>query len=71
MQISAQDTKTAELALGRILRMGSRSEQPGDGAEYWRCRNMIMDILEPVMPAYVDRAPCYGRDRLHGAAGDT
>lgn len=32
----------AELALGRILRMGSRPTQPGDMAEYERCKAIIM-----------------------------
>lgn len=57
----------AELALGRILRLGSRPTQPGDVAEYERCRAIIMDELEPVTPDY---SPNWVRDRLKGAAGD-
>lgn len=70
LNLSAKDRQTASLALGRILRMGSRPEQPGDAAEYWRCRNIIMDIVEGAGFVYRDMAPDYGRDRLKGAAGD-
>lgn len=62
------DTKQAELALGRILRLASRPEQPGDVADYERCRALILDTLAPVTPDY---QPCYARDRLKGAAGDS
>lgn len=34
--------KLAELALGRIFAMGSRPSQPGDLAEYERCRAIII-----------------------------
>jgi hypothetical protein len=36
-----------ELALGRILRLAARPEQPGDVAEYERCRALILDELAP------------------------
>lgn len=55
------------LALGRILRMGSRPTQPGDVAEYERCRGIILDLSEQSM----DYAPNYARDRLKGAQGDS
>lgn len=61
--------KVAELALGRILRMASRPEQPGDTAEYFRCRSLILDALEGTFAA-TDNAPCYVRDRNRGAQGD-
>ena len=38
--------RAAELALGRILRMGSRPAQPGDVEEYERCRAIIMATVE-------------------------
>ena len=67
----------AELALGRILRMGSRPTQPGDVADYERCRAIILDYAEqpesglPVSlladPAY---HPSYARDYRKGAQGD-
>ena len=42
-----QEAKTQfELAFGRILRMGSRSAQEGDIAEYYRCRELCMDAAE-------------------------
>jgi hypothetical protein len=69
--------QTFELALGRILRMGSRPSQPGDIAEYERCRKIIMDVLDPIEPntwdflaAKQDTAISYVRDRNRGAQGD-
>lgn len=61
-------SKAAELALGRILRMASRPAQPGDIAEYERCRALLLDELAPsgVIPEWV---PDYARDRLKGAQG--
>lgn len=55
-----------QLAIGRIFRLASRLAQPGDVAEYERCRAVILDASE--MPE--DRAPNYARDRLKGAQGD-
>ena len=60
-------TKTIELALGRIFRMASRPTQPGDIAEYERCRAIILDLLPSANP---DWSPNYARDRLRGAQGD-
>lgn len=57
----------AQLAIGRILRLASRPAQPGDVAEYERCRAIVLDAAEPVAPEYT---PNYARDRLRGAAGD-
>jgi hypothetical protein len=39
-------TNEMQLALGRILRMGSRPYQDGDFAEYERCRAIFMDAAE-------------------------
>lgn len=63
------DTKQAELALGRILRMASRPEQPGDTAEYFRCRDLILDTFEGMFDT-TDHAPNYVRDRNRCAQGD-
>ncbi len=68
--MTAEQTQTMQLAIGRILRMGARAEQPGDGAEYTRCRNIIMDIAEGNGFAFQDMSPNYQRDRLKGAQGD-
>jgi hypothetical protein len=62
-----QDSKTMELALGRILRMASRPTQAGDVAEYERCRAIIMDLAEPVATGYT---VSYARDWNRGAQGD-
>lgn len=60
-------TRPAELALGRILRMASRPAQPGDVAEYERCRALIMDLITAPSQDYT---PNYARDRFKGAQGD-
>ncbi len=54
------------LAIGRLFRLGSRPTQPGDIADYQRCRAVILDASETPE----DRAPNYARDRLKGAQGD-
>lgn len=65
-----------QLAIGRIFRIASRPEQPGDIAEYQRCRSIILDASEPqtaefgfavVQPNTIHD---YARDRLKGAQGD-
>jgi hypothetical protein len=66
--MTQQETKTVELALGRIFGMMQRPERDGDVAEYERCRGLILDMIDP--PPFVDMAPCYARDRFKGAAGD-
>ena len=53
------------LAFGRIFRVMSRPERPGDIAEYERCRAIILDLCDPAQPDY---APSYARDRLLGSA---
>ena len=59
---------TVSLALGRIFRLLSRPEQPGDIAAYERCRVVVLTAIDP--PLFVDRAVNYARDREKGAAGD-
>lgn len=56
------------LAIGRIFRMMSRPGQPGDVADYERCRALILSQLPD---AATDYRPNYARDRLIGAQGDT
>lgn len=55
-----------KLAFGRIMRMASRPTQPGDIADYERCRAILMTDA----PGFVDVRPNYVRDRNKGAAGD-
>lgn len=76
-----QDRLAIELALGRIFRLASRPEQPGDVADYERCRRVILDVLDPVaVPLYAPYGAGYAakeepganwvRDRNKGAQGD-
>lgn len=44
-KLTPEEQATAELCLGRILRMGSRPSQPGDVEEYERCRNLFLDTV--------------------------
>jgi len=64
---SQEDTKAIELALGRILRLASRPAQPGDVADYERCRKVILDVLDP-LPYQPEIS--WARDRNKGAQGD-
>ena len=61
---------TVRAALGRIFSMMSRPSQPGDEAEYARCRAAVMDVVEPLDPfahrTTVSTAPDYIRDRRRG-----
>ena len=68
MMKAAESNRIAGLAIGRILRLGSRPTQPGDVAEYERCRAIFFETIghEP-RPYY---QPNYVRDRNKGAAGD-
>lgn len=50
---------TAELALGRILRMASRPAQSGDIAEYERCRAIILSAFDEQPIGY---RPSWARD---------
>ena len=68
--MTTEQTQTVNLALGRIFRMASRPEQSGDGAEYERCRSIILGLLDPTGDAYPDNRPCWVRDRNKGAQGD-
>jgi len=56
-----------QCAIGRIFAMGSRPEQPGDGAEYEHCRAVILDAYEAErgeLPR--GYTPNYARDRNKG-----
>jgi hypothetical protein len=55
-----------QLAIGRLLRMMSRPERPGDLDDYHACRSIILDA-SPV--PVEDYRPNYARDRRRGAAG--
>lgn len=68
---SEERMKTFELAMGRILRLGSRPYQEGDIEEYERCRAIIMSLAEASKNAQTSGwSPNYARDRKRGAAGD-
>lgn len=56
----------AHLAIGRLLRIMSRPEQPGDVEEYYRCRSIIMGAAETLGLSATDNRPNWCRDRLHG-----
>jgi hypothetical protein len=64
------DQLAAQLALGRIIRMGGRPTEPGDVADYERCRAVLLTVLDPQQLANGNWYPSYARDRLRGAPGD-
>lgn len=49
-----------KLALGRILRLASRPEEPGDAEEYERCRALILDVSDDLPPGW-DKRPVFAR----------
>jgi hypothetical protein len=57
--MNATKNPTVELALGRIFGMMSRPSQPGDVAEYERCRAIVLDELGDARVAY---QPSFARD---------
>lgn len=63
----ATTEQAATLAIGRILGMMLRPNQPGDVEEYERCRSIVLNAIGDRMP---DWSPNYARDRRLGAAGD-
>ena len=50
----------ASLALGRIFRLAARPEQPGDAAEYERCRAIITDNLASCPFPLAHNSPYHG-----------
>ena len=66
-ELTEDERIITELAIGRILRLGSRPEQPGDVEDYERYRQIVMDVCGDQPAPYTLN---YVRDRLNGAAGD-
>lgn len=59
------------LAVGRLLRLGSRPEQPGDAAQFQACRSVALEAAELLgRDTSAGYRPSYVRDRNKGAAGD-
>jgi hypothetical protein len=56
-------TAAVRLAMGRILKLGSRPAQPGDVEEYERCRLVILACSPSPRP---DHRPDAARDRGRG-----
>lgn len=68
----ADHRRAAELALGRIFRMGARPSQPGDADMFERCRAVILEAADAGAIPAPGRSwsPDYTRDRHRGAQGD-
>lgn len=66
-RLTPEEQTAVECAIGRILRMGARPAQPGDIAEYNRCRQIVLDLCSPQPDDY---RPDWARDRRRGAQGD-
>lgn len=71
MILSEAEARVAmRLAIGRLFRLGSRPEQPGDEKQYLDCRAVVMEAGEVLGLNAVDRSPNWARDHAKGAAGD-
>jgi hypothetical protein len=57
--VTEQDARqVAQLALGRLFRIGSRPFQEGDVEEYARIRSIVLDCSEVIRsPALTDHSP--------------
>lgn len=68
IELSLDERQRAmQLALGRIFRLMSRPEQPGDVEQYEAARRVVTEVAPALVPDYV---PNYARDRNRGAQGD-
>lgn len=62
---------TLTLAIGRVLRLLSRPEQPGDVVAYHEARAAALDAAESLgRPTSAEYRPSWAQDRLRGAVGD-
>lgn len=50
--LDSEQRAAVNCAFGRIFAMLSRPTEPGDVAEYERCRRVVLDIVEPPIPDY-------------------
>lgn len=69
--MSAEEKKTVDLAMGRIFGMMMRTERAGDIAEYERCRQLILNTVDPLTDYAPVRsfAPLPGWNFGSGASG--
>lgn len=66
----AERDQVFRLALGRIFRLASRPEQPGDGEQYEDARHAILTAYDAApFPVGPDRSPNHTRQRREGAQG--
>ena len=68
-RLDPSERAAVSLAIGRIFRLASRPEQPGDADEFHRCRALILDLTEGMVDLR-DHRPNWARERRGGAAGD-
>jgi hypothetical protein len=61
------DDLPVRLALGRIFKLLSRPEHPGDVRQYEAARSVVLNHLEPGVAEY---RPNYASDWNKGAQGD-
>lgn len=73
MATTGERRQLMELAIGCILRLGSRPVQLGDIEHYETARMVILacaDAKGDDPARYADHRPNYARDRMRGAQGD-
>lgn len=59
-----------QLAIGRLFRMLSRPEKPGDVKAFYACRDIVMNAADASGRVYEDKRQNWARDRRKGAQGD-
>lgn len=64
------DQRVLTLAIGRLLRLMSRPEQPGDIEQYRMARSAALDAADRLALDTADRRPNYIAQRYSGAQGD-
>lgn len=57
------NASVVSLALGRIFRLAARPTQPGDVADFERCRALILNELAPETPYRVELVHSWVRDQ--------
>lgn len=64
------DQRVLTCAIGRLLRLMSRPEQPEDSAQYHMARSAALDAADRLGLGIADRRPNYAAQRHSGAQGD-
>lgn len=70
LECAREDERLLTLACGRLFRLLSRPQQPGDVEAYYAARAVALDAAERLGLNRARYEPNYARERNSGAAGD-